>query len=663
MKNLKGTLILTTCLICVICIGITAAISYSNALDLLQEREGESIELLAEKSAEQIHVWLREQSEFLDTVAASMEVEEITDHAKLYDYLSTLLEGYNEDGFLYDIYYTSTKNQMVAGSGYEPDPGLDFTERSWFVGALSAEGLYCDPPYRDADSGRIVITIARKITVGETVVGVLAEDIFVDTVVDIVNRCKVPENSYAMLIDQNLGLAVHPGYGYVADQPVHLGEVDKNAYRALLDSIHSSRKNPVYVEDYDGVERAIYTAVIGDYGWILGIAVDRAVLDSDAILMIKGFGIASILSLLVGIGIVSVIAGRVTKPIGQLTKIVREKDVSSEIKINVKNEVGQLSKRFNELTQSLRGLLNTSSDAVCGIRESSKVLGTITNEVVGGAKRVESEMGSIKGAMENQQRNVEVGRESLGQFHDKVEYLKEHFGDINHALSQVNGKIQENAQVAEKLKESSDESTESIKNLESGVQNLEEKSQSITNIIAVINSVSAKTNMLALNASIEAARAGEAGHGFAVVADQIRDLSGQTKEATENIRHLIGEIQGQIGSTVGEIKSSADLFAHNSEIADNVHKMFGELALVVAGMDEKNQVFRRGLEEFVRTENDITDSFVEIDKGANSCLGYSRQALEIAVEQAQSVLRLKEFEEKLNQLSIQLNAKTEMFKV
>lgn len=665
MKNLKGTLILTTCLVCLICIGLTSAISYSNASKKLREREGENVRLLAEKSAEQINVWLHGQAEFLDTVAASMEVGGNLDHQYLCTYLSLILEGYNTDGFLYDIYYTSNENVMAAGSGYVAEPGIDFTSRSWFAGALAVDGLYFDAPYRDADSGRIVITISRKVVVNGSTVGVLAGDIFVDTVVDIVNQCEVPENSYAMLIDHNLGLAVHPyrGYSYVDDVPLQLTQIGGNPYQGLLTLISTQGKDVVYVKDYDGVERVVYTAVIGDCNWTLGVALDKDVLNEDVRILILGFVIAGAISLVIGVGIVSLMAGRVIKPVGQLARTVAAKDITHELKVESSDEIGQLAKGFNELMFSLRGLLKTSGDAVDGIRESSQLLGEITDGVVGGVASVKDEMGSIEGAMEAQSRNVGDGRESLEQFHTQVECFRERFDDMNRTINNVSMKIQENMKVAGELKASADESVESIRKLQGGVETLEEKSQSITDIVAVINGVSAKTNMLALNASIEAARAGEAGNGFAVVADQIRDLSGQTKKATENIRELIGQIQSQIGLTVDEIKTSAGLFGRNSEVADNVHKVFDEFARIIVEMDGQNRVLYERLREFIQTGDDIMEAFAKIDNGTDSCLSYSRQALQVAVEQAQAVLQLKDFGEKLNSLSRELHKKTELFKV
>lgn len=144
-----------------------------------------------------------------------------------------MLEKSNaRDDTLYDIYYTNEQNQMAAGSGYMPDGTVDFTKRSWYLGAKDTEQTYFESAYKDADTERYVITLSKRIQFDGQFAGVLAEDIFIDEVFGIVNQCEVAGNSYAMLIDQSQGLMVHPNedYGFVDDAPVTLTALSGNPY-------------------------------------------------------------------------------------------------------------------------------------------------------------------------------------------------------------------------------------------------------------------------------------------------------------------------------------------------------------------------------------------------------------------------------------------------
>lgn len=665
MKGLKGKLILETCLICMICLSIASVINYVNTSGDLKDKERENAESLALGSAGEIALWLKAQEVFLDTIAATIEVEERTEHAPLLAYLTELLEDHNKDNVLYDIYYVSENNRMTAASGYEPEPGIDFTEREWYAKAVEKDGIYYSAPYKDADSGRMVITISRKITVNTLVTGVLAEDIFIDRIVHTVNQCKVPDNSYAMLLDQNMGLVVHPNsnYGYVDDEPVSIRDLQGSPYSALENALASGSREEICVEDYDGVKREIFTADIEACDWLLAIAVDKGVLDASMSAMIRDFIVAMAISQLLCILIVSVTATRIVLPIKRLTQAVETKDLTHKIVVEREDEVGRLAGGFNGMMVNLKEILEISSEASKNIRQSSDVLKDITDEVVTGAGQVKDEMEHISDSVGAQHNDVSDGRTKLNEFQLQIDQFYEQFQDLRVLVSDVNAKIADSMGVTMELQKTSNKSMGNMQKLQTGIQELEDKSQHITDIISTITRISSKTNLLALNASIEAARAGEAGKGFVVVAEEIRSLAEQTKEATENIRQLIMEIQSQINETVAEIGDVAQMLEQSEKITGNVRGTFDEMAGSVEEMDRHNHALYGGLQEFVTAKENITESFERIDSGSGCCLTYSEQAMQISAQQVQTITRLKDFAGRLDQLAVELHDKVSSFRV
>lgn len=663
MKSLRAKLILETCFICVICLGIASYMSYVNTSGELKNKESENAKSLATESAQEIQLWMKEQEVFLDSIAATIEIENKTEQEPLLAYLTELLQNYNEDNVLYDIYYVSADNRMTAASGYEPAPDIDFTQRSWYIGAVEDQGINYESPYRDVDSGRMVITISRKITVDGAVVGVLAEDIFIDTIVDMVDRCIVPDNSYAMLLDQNMGLVVHPNedYGYMNDEPVPISNLAGNPYRELSDTLAARTGKSALVQDYDNVEREIFTAAIPACDWVLAIAVDRAVLYANIVALIQGFAVSIIISFVICIVIVSITAYRIVQPIKKLTGAVAAKDITHEITIDSKDEVGRLFGGFNEMRNSLKGILDISSEAVENIKKSSEILKEITVEVVDGADQVKDEMEHISDSVGTQNQSVTEGKTKLNLFQTQIDEFHDQFQDMRIIVGDVNTKLTDSAQITMDLETSTDKSMENMKRLQEGIEALEVKSNHITDIISTITQISSQTNLLALNASIEAARAGEAGKGFAVVAEEIRCLAEQTKEATENIRQLIVEIQSQIDETVYEIEDVAKLFAQNTQITGKVRNTFDDIAASIEDMDQRNHELYNGLKEFVAAKEDITEAFGNIHVSSESCLDYSEQAMQISMQQIQAVSQLKDFAQKLDDLSAGLSDRVSSF--
>lgn len=663
MKSLKGKLILETCLICVVCLSIMACISYFNASGKLKNKEWENAEFLVEKSAANIEQWLQKQEVFLDTVGDTIELEKKKEKETLFIYLKGLLEV-QQDDILYDIYYVSMENVMTAGGGYIPSPEIDFTQRSWFVGALNAEGIYYEPPYRDADSGRMVITISRKIVIDELISGVLAEDIFIDTIVETVNQCEVPENSYAMLLDQNLGLVVHPNknYGYVNDKPVKLEELPGNPYAELVQELDTEAKEKVQIEDYDSVTRLVVTASINTCDWIMGVAVDKKVMEEDVVVMIKGFAMALILSFILCIIVVSFNASRIVSPVKRLTDAIAVRDMEYQTKSG-NDEVGRLTAEFYNMIHDLKGLLEISSNGSESIRQLSIALQELTKEIVENADHVKEEMEHISDSVQIQGRSVSNGRERLFSFQEHIDGFREQFKKMGKIVKYVSNKISDSILIVSELETSARHTVSNTEKLQQDVDILEEKSNNITEIISLITKISDKTNLLALNASIEAARAGDAGKGFSVVADEVRNLSKQTQEAVTNISILIGQVQSLIRETVIEIRDVAKLSESNFQISKKAQKIFEDIADSVSNLDKDNQVLHTGLNEFTEAKENITDAFEEIENSLTVYLSCAKQAMKISLLQINTVSKLKGFAEKMDKLSEELEENAKPFQV
>lgn len=665
MKSLKGKFTVVTCLICMICLFLTSGISYRIASGYLYDKESGNAALLAQQNAEKIAEWIHGYVVYLDTTAASMEALGITDFDGQCVFLRDMLQKSNAvDDTLYDIYFTNEQNQMAAGSGYMPDGSVDFTQRSWYIGAKDTGDVYFESAYKDADTGRYVITISRGVTLDGKFAGVLAEDIFIDEVVGIVDRCEITGDSYAMLIDQNLGLMVHPNekYGFVDDAPVMLSDLEGNPYGELAGRLAGGENAAgIALTDYDGVTRQIFVGSVPECGWTVAISLEESVLYQGVSSMLAGFGVAAAASLLIGVAVITLITGRVTRPLSLLEKWVTSKDFSDNIEVDSKDEIGRLAKGFNEMMQSLREVLHTSGEAALRIGDSSEKLKAVTESIVDGAGQVNQSMESMNGVLEKQYHNVNSGREELSRLDERIVNYRGKFTEMNEAVAVANEKLSENIVLVGTLEETTSESMESIRRLRENVDLLEKRSDEITNIISAISSISGQTNLLALNASIEAARAGNAGKGFAVVAEEIRELSEQTQEQTNGISALVHEIQQQIMDTVKEIQKYGEIFDRNSDVSARVQGAFEEMGGNIRVLGDINVRLSDELQEFINATGALKDSYEVTLQNTDLCVQNSKEALEVSDRQREVSHALEEWSENLREQAAELQEKIEKF--
>lgn len=668
MNSLKTKFLVTVGVICIICLGLISIISYSVSSKIIKEKSEQSMLLTSQRYANELDGWFSTQGQQVTDIAESIAVNDTYDHSKLASYLSSMLSGLNKNEYIYDIYFTNTKNVMSCASGYEADGSVDFTkERDWYLQAVKTGEVCYSAPYKDADSGKIVITISKSIYEGDTLQGVLCEDIFVDTIIGVINKADVPDNSYAFLIDGSLGLATHPNeqFGYVDDAPVILDQLDGNPYSALSKNIADGNfeDTTVSMKDYDGEDRVFSITKAPSCGWYVCIATSEKGIVKDLNKLLFGFAIAIVISLIVGMLIINILVHRLLKPIDQLKNAVAQGDISTDLIVSGNDEISQLSSDFNQMMKNLRDMVYGILDVVSNIKDSSTRVHDMANSLNTGALTTSSNMEEVASSMNQQLQIVNNGMETLKDFDEKLSDFGSGFGNLENILAQMINDINSNMNVIRDLETNTQHSGEDMHSLEKMVVDLESESARIDSIISTITGISSQTNLLALNASIEAARAGEAGRGFAVVADEIRTLSEGTNSAIRDIRGIIEGIQHKITDIAGSIANVSQTFEKNERNANHVQQIFVELDNRTKQVGSQNHQLMNKLNELISGSEEIRTALSTINTTANDCFDKSQNGKEVTDEQAGATASLVESADGLHQLADDLNHYTETFKL
>ena len=245
-------------------------------------------------------------------------------------------------------------------------------------------------------------------------------------------------------------------------------------------------------------------------------------------LMIATIIVAVVLAVVLGL----FISRMITAPLSASVKIAErlaEGDLTAQVTVNSKDEVGQLEAAMSHMLQSLRNLVGQTVQISAGIASASTQLHSTSEQIATGAEEVAAQTGTVATASEEMAatssdiaRNCHAAADSAGV---AANTTQSGFAIVQHTVDGIRTRgehTKENAKI---------------------ISNLGERSEQIGAIVGTIEDIADQTNLLALNAAIEAARAGEMGRGFAVVADEVRALAERTTKATKEISDMIRTIQ------------------------------------------------------------------------------------------------------------------------
>ncbi|UXB13097.1 methyl-accepting chemotaxis protein [Aeromonas dhakensis] len=311
-----------------------------------------------------------------------------------------------------------------------------------------------------------------------------------------------------------------------------------------------------------------------------------------------------------------------------------EGDLTQRIELRRDDEIGELAKWFNSFLNKLQSTISQVIDTVAGTRASAEQAASVAERTSAGMQAQYQEVDLVATAFE------ELSATAL-----------QVAGNANSAVAaanQADTAAQEGKYVVADTQEAMRKLMVVISDAKPVVEHLSANSENINDILVVIQGIAEQTNLLALNAAIEAARAGEQGRGFAVVADEVRNLAGRTQNAIVEIQTLIGQLQSGTEAVVKAIMtghSQADLTLTKVDLSVSVLEQIIHAVATIHQMNE--QIARAAQEqsgvadEINRNVSNIRDVSHTIRAEAASSAENGRELSALADKQQQLVGQFK----------------------
>lgn len=263
---------------------------------------------------------------------------------------------------------------------------------------------------------------------------------------------------------------------------------------------------------------------------------------------------------------------------------------------------GPVTKRFNRFLDGLDTLVGVVRHDTFALNSLGQRLAGATGQLREGASRQLNETSYMNDAMQ--------------QMGSAISEVAQHAERAASAARRANDEAIDSSTSVQAGLVEIDRLASQIDNSDRQVQALALQAEEIGHIIGVIRSIAGQTNLLALNAAIEAARAGEAGRGFAVVADEVRNLAQKTAASTEEIREIIDRLQQGSRNAASAMQSSRDSVDQCVVGSQRTAELLGRMAEGINTINQLNQLIATATHEQSAVSSEISEHLQGVQRVA-----------------------------------------------
>lgn len=361
-----------------------------------------------------------------------------------------------------------------------------------------------------------------------------------------------------------------------------------------------------------------------------------------------------------------VIARMIVRPIKELKGLLTEAengDFTVKGSYQSKDEIGELTTSFNNMTNTLQSVFTTVQDSSQQVASASEQLSASAEQNSKASEHITLTVQELASGSDKQVNKVEDSSKVITEITSHTKTIADHTEKITKDVLHASEMSLEGNQAIKKVNEQMNSIYENVNSLSEAIKGLNDRSNEIGQITNVITGISAQTNLLALNAAIEAARAGEHGKGFAVVADEVRKLAEESTSSTEKIAQLIQLIQSDTDKTIQTMKKAAEEVYSGLNVVHVAGDSFQKIELAVNGVVSQIEDISASLKKLTNGTDIVNGSIQNVSDVAKESAMITQNISAATEEQLASMEEISSSSQSLAKLADDLQIIIKQFKI
>lgn len=557
----------------------------------------------------------------LKTVSSviSISSEGILDLGSLMGQLNSIVE--HNDVINAYVALSDGSTFSTSTKGLVPNFNAKEKRREWFVRVFSGEGRVVTAPYQSAE-GDAVMAVAVPVNRDGRVVAALVTNIKVNTLTSFISRL-TPENQ--------IWVAREDGYILAAKYPELLGKdlyQERPSYASFRNESSSSHSY-----QFNNREYFVVSEKLNSNGWtVWGWEPWDNITDASESNLMTSLMISLVLIFTALVVLYHCLKKFVYEPLGgepeEITALMGQV-ASGHL------NVGQLTGGETGIYASAVGMANKLKVMLQEVKGVSQQVGNISEQV-------DATASSVSLNANDQMQKLEQTATAMNEMSSTVDEVARSAGNASQAAEQAYLNASEGMSLVLEVDKGIDVLARGIASAQQANLAVNNESQSVGQIVDVIEDIAEQTNLLALNAAIEAARAGEQGRGFAVVADEVRNLASRTQTSTAQIQELISKLQEEAARSVEVMKKnekeSNDILAFSKQATSSLETIQSS----VSEIQDMNSQIATAAEEQSVVASQINESVSDLNVLAGQTQKGSSENRELASQLKGNAERLEQ---------------------